>query len=723
MNKPMLLGAIASASVFAYYFLRPTIPQRLRYALRRSIANRTRYRSAGDWPIKPGTERPPVDWPGWPAGKQFAFVLTHDVEDRGGLSRCRMLMDLEEGHGFRSCFNFIPEGKYVVPLELREEMGRRGFEVGVHDLHHDGSLFRSRHAFRSQAQRINRYLAEWNAEGFRAGFMFHDLDWQRDLKLRYDASTFDVDPFEPQPDGMNTIFPFWVEGHGDEEAAGYVELPYTLAQDSTLFLLLQEQTIELWKRKLDWIAQHGGMVLVNVHPDYMAFDHTRAAWNQVPASLYAELLEYVRTRYAGRYWHALPREVARYCAAFKPQRPPSPLPTRRICMITHSFYERDNRVLRYAEALAQRGDTVDVYALRAKPELPKEERMNGVRVIRVKDRFGKDEKTKWSYLARLVKFLLLVAWHVSRRHWSRPYQLVHAHNVPDFMVFAAWLPRLSGAKVVLDIHDIVPEFFASKFRAKEASLWVRGLKLVERLSAAFAHHVILANHLWLDRYTARSAPRDKCSVIINNVDNTVFRPVPRIRANEKQIIMFPGGLQWHQGVDIAIRAFERLRTRLPESEFHIYGDGDMKPELQKLVAELGLDGRVRFFEPLPVRDIASAMAQADLGIVPKRADSFGNEAYSTKIMEFMALGVPVVISSTRIDRYYFNDSVVRFFESGNVEALAGAMYEMLSDERSRNEMVVRASAYAAKHSWESRKHDYLLLVDSLYADAVRERAS
>ncbi len=315
----------------------------------------------------------------------------------------------------------------------------------------------------------------------------------------------------------------------------------------------------------------------------------------------------------------------------------------------------------------------------------------------------------------------MATWQVSRRHWNQPYQFVHAHNIPDFVVFAAVLPRLTGAKVLLDIHDIVPEFFGSKFRAKETSLLVRGLKAAERVSAAFAHHVILANHLWLDRYVARSAPRDKCSVFINNVDSAVFRPVPRAKPNEKQIIIFPGGLQWHQGLDIAIRAYAKLRDRLPETEFHIYGDGNMRPELERLGQELGLNGSLRFFDPLPLRQIAHIMAQADLGVVPKRADSFGNEAYSTKIMEFMSVAVPVVISATKIDRYYFNDSVARFFESGNVDALADGMYEVLSNRELREGMITRAAAYAAKHSWESRRRDYLMLVDSLFLKRGKEQ--
>jgi glycosyltransferase involved in cell wall biosynthesis len=132
--------------------------------------------------------------------------------------------------------------------------------------------------------------------------------------------------------------------------------------------------------------------------------------------------------------------------------------------------------------------------------------------------------------------------------------------------------------------------------------------------------------------------------------------------------------------------------------------------------ELGLDGKVRFYGILPVRQIAEVMANADVGVVPKRADSFGGEAYSTKVMEFMSVGIPVVASNTKIDRYYFDDSVVRFFESGNPDALADATIEVLRNDESCRQRVARASDYAIRNCWELRKADYLKLVDGLCAE-------
>jgi hypothetical protein len=302
-----------------YYKFKPFVPRRLRIALRRVMARYQRRRHAHDWPICESAATPPPGWPGWPDGRRFAVVLTHDVEGPEGLARCRELAALETQLGFRSAFNFIPEGPYVTPPELREELNRGGFEVGVHDLRHDGKLYASREDFRHNAQRINRHLHDWNAVGFRAGFMLHNRSWLHDLEVEYDASTFDVDPFEPQPEGVNSIFPLWeapAGGDGREgalrDSPGYVELPYTLPQDSTLYLILEESDDSIWRRKVDWIAERGGMALINVHPDYLSV-HARGTG---PAANvlqhYTAWLRHLNERHRGAFWNALPREVARH---------------------------------------------------------------------------------------------------------------------------------------------------------------------------------------------------------------------------------------------------------------------------------------------------------------------------------------------------------------------------------------------------------------------------
>jgi hypothetical protein len=269
--------------------------------------------AASHWPIDNRAGEKPEYWHGWPLEHRFALILTHDVDTAVGQSRCVELARMEMDKGFRSFFSFVPE-RYDVSASLRHRLKNSGFEIAVHGLKHDCKLFKSRSIFRKRAAKINRYIDEWDVAGFRSPSMQHNLDWLHELNIEYDSSTFDTDPFEPQPNGVSTIFPFWVphpEGDG-----GYSELPYTLPQDSTLFIFLQEQGIDTWKTKLDWIAEHGGMALLNSHPDYMSFNGNRPAMKEYPAKFYSEFLDYVKQKYDGQYWHALPRDVAKLTAAY-----------------------------------------------------------------------------------------------------------------------------------------------------------------------------------------------------------------------------------------------------------------------------------------------------------------------------------------------------------------------------------------------------------------------
>ncbi len=292
-----------------YYIVKPFMSRRMQIFLRRQLALRKRKKHASTWPVSADAATPPPDWRGWPDNKRFAFVLTHDVETVIGQAKCIDVMNAEEKLGFRSSFNFVPE-RYFVSEILRRIMVKRGFEVGVHGLKHDGKLYKNKEIFAERAKRINQYIKAWHAVGFRSPAMHHNLDWIHQLDILYDASTFDTDPFEPQSDGVNTIFPFYVRN--EFTGRGYVELPYTLVQDFTLFILLREKNIDIWKRKLDWIAEQGGMALLNVHPDYLNFHRRKAGLEEFPAEFYTEFLTYVKTQYRGEYWHALPRTIARF---------------------------------------------------------------------------------------------------------------------------------------------------------------------------------------------------------------------------------------------------------------------------------------------------------------------------------------------------------------------------------------------------------------------------
>ena len=279
------------------------------------------------WPIDPKAGNPPPWWRGWPGGKRFAFVLTHDVETAAGQRKCWNLAHLEMDLGFRSSFNFVAEG-YRPDRELHSFLLENGFEIGIHGLRHSGNMFLPARRFFEEAPKINYYLKAWKAVGFRTPSMYRNFDLIHYLDILYDSSSFDTDPFEPYPEGLGTIFPVFISNSRDsltlesqksgpsvdalQTSGGFVELPYTLPQDHTLFLLLGEKDASIWKRKLRWIYEKGGMALLNVHPDYMRFDSTEKRRLTYSCELYKEFLEHVRSQYEGSFWHALPKEVATF---------------------------------------------------------------------------------------------------------------------------------------------------------------------------------------------------------------------------------------------------------------------------------------------------------------------------------------------------------------------------------------------------------------------------
>jgi glycosyltransferase involved in cell wall biosynthesis/peptidoglycan/xylan/chitin deacetylase (PgdA/CDA1 family) len=735
-----------------YFALKPYLPARFRTYLRTRLAEFELRKSRADWPIDEVAGRKPVHWAGWPGGKRFAVVLTHDVESSIGLRNTLELAAVEERLGFRSSFNFVPEGEYRVAPELRQELGSRGFEIGVHDLHHSGLLYSSRASFLRYATKINRYIQEWGVLGFRSALMLHRLDWLHDLEIEYDASTFDTDPFEPQPDGASTIFPFWVPApdsstntvaplvsqdrspsHEAKVSArkGYVELPYTLPQDSTLFLFLRHKDASLWKKKVDWIAQRGGMVLLNLHPDYTSLGADSRAQRTYPIGIYEDLLRYIRETYSGDYWHALPRDVNSHVRSNPPsERPRQP---RHACMLAYSSFEQDNRVQRYARALASRGDSVDVLSLHLNSSpIPKGEDGSetaaytkfksyhfepGIRVFHVQTR-TRDEKRGADYVVRMLSFLARSYRLINKLHRLRCYDVIHVHNVPDFLIFAAWLAKRRGSRLILDLHDLLPEFYAAKFKCPTDSIWFKAMLLCERISCRYADHVIVSNHLWLEKVARRTHLQERCSAMVNHVDTRPYREIAATRSSNNTqstttIAAFPGGFYHHQGLHVAIEALSLVRKRIPDAQLHLVGDGPERARLQAQITALSLSQGVQILPPIPISQVPEFLRRASIGVVPKLADGFGNEAYSTKIMEFMAAGLPVLASRTRIDAHYFGNGEVYFFEAGNPEDMARAWIDLIENPELRGRLVEKGSQYVSEHNWERHSTGYLELFDRL----------
>jgi peptidoglycan/xylan/chitin deacetylase (PgdA/CDA1 family) len=295
-----------------YYAVKPLIPRWLSRLMRQAYRGSAERAFPLDWPIElryarfqwaivchllERLNRPSARYiEFWPSGHPYAFVLTHDVETEAGQAYVRAVADLDAAYGFRSSFNFVPE-RYPLDYHLIDELRERGFEIGVHGLKHDGKDFRSRAEFLRRAARINQHLRELGAVGFRAPLTHRQPEWMQSLEIEYDLSFFDTDRYEPMSGGTMCLWPYTI--------GRFVELPYTLVQDYTLTAVLKQTTPRLWLEKVDVIRRYSGLALVNVHPDYLRQPRVQ--------QVYEDFLQAMRRR--ADFWHALPRDVARWWRA------------------------------------------------------------------------------------------------------------------------------------------------------------------------------------------------------------------------------------------------------------------------------------------------------------------------------------------------------------------------------------------------------------------------
>ncbi len=288
----------------AYYRLREYIPAPIRRALQR-----TRNQSMSvpqDWHLNLGFVNDckqaltacsdalsqPVVHP-WPSPFNGAFVLTHDVEPQAGFDRILDIAQVEEQYGLRSCWNIVPH-YYKVDIGVLKELQARGHEVGVHGYNHDGRLFWAKDIFNQRVPSINQAAKDFGASGFRAPMVHRNLNWIQQLEFDYDASCFDFDPFQPMPGGVGSVWPFI--------AGNLVELPYTLPQDHTLLVTLNETTPRIWIEKAEQLKTMAGMALLITHPDYLDCESRIAVYRQLLEHVVADETQ----------WKALPAEVAHW---------------------------------------------------------------------------------------------------------------------------------------------------------------------------------------------------------------------------------------------------------------------------------------------------------------------------------------------------------------------------------------------------------------------------
>jgi hypothetical protein len=306
-------STVNSLLMAAYYYFRPVMPVSIRKHLQRRRLKGWDSIPFPHWPVdrtaddlfellmvlslkSQKAERIPFIW-FWPDGAPSSAIMTHDVETAQGRDLCSTLMDIDDAYGIKSCFEVVPEQRYDVPQSFLDSITRRGFELAVHDLNHDGRLFKGREYFKECAAKINAYGHKWGVDGFRAAVLYRRQEWFNDLEFSYDMSVPNVAHLDPQRGGCCTVMPYFV--------GNLLEIPVTTTQDYTLFHILQAYNTDLWKTQIELIMEKHGLLSFIVHPDYATTGPERKVYEE----LLSHLAELRQTR---GVWIATPGEVNRW---------------------------------------------------------------------------------------------------------------------------------------------------------------------------------------------------------------------------------------------------------------------------------------------------------------------------------------------------------------------------------------------------------------------------
>ncbi|MCQ3936003.1 MAG: hypothetical protein DPW18_03030 [Chloroflexi bacterium] len=393
----------------------------------------------------------------------------------------------------------------------------------------------------------------------------------------------------------------------------------------------------------------------------------------------------------------------------------------RHCMVVHAYYPLgETRVEREALALVKHGIEVDVICLK-KPSDPESERINGVQVHRLPVQRQRGQGL-FAQLFEYLAFFIRAFLRLTRLHFKNRYHIVQVHNLPDFLVFVALIPKLMGAKVILDIHDLMPEFYAERYQRPMNNFLVRLIRLQEWLSCRFASHIITVTELWRQALIQRGQPAEKISVVMNVADDNIFRRGAGARTAKQNrfLMIYHGVIGQRHGLDLVLRAMHKIKGEAPDVRFLLHGWGEYSNDLLNLAEELGISNLVQFSTTgLSTSELPTLLTSADLAVVPYRNGVFTGGILPTKLMEYAALGVPAIAARTPAIAAYFDDETVQFFAPDNVDDLAGCILSLYRDRARLSALARNIVKFNEKYNWQRVSEDYVNLVNRLGTNGRR----
>lgn len=384
----------------------------------------------------------------------------------------------------------------------------------------------------------------------------------------------------------------------------------------------------------------------------------------------------------------------------------------RICIVRQFTFPQDVRLRREVGALLAAGHEVDVVCVAA-PGAPRRERHGRLRIVRLPLRHRRGSAIM--YVLTYAAFLLLATLVVAVLHARRSYRLVQVNTVPDTLVFSAAVPKLTGARVLLDLHESMPEFYATKFGVDLQHWVVRMVAALEQASIRFADAAITCTEQQRQAFVSRGADPSRIHVVLNASDEALFDPArfPRAQRNGRFVVLCHGTIERHYGLDTLVRAAALVRGDIPGLRVKVFGDGTYRPELRRLIAELGLDDVVWLSDGfVPEDQLVAAIGGADVGVVAMKRDAFRDLTHCNKMFDFVAMHVPAAVSRTRSVEAYFDDRCFRYFTAGDERELAAALRELHQTPILRKRLAARAAEVAEPYRWPRQRELYLAVVDA-----------
>ena len=381
----------------------------------------------------------------------------------------------------------------------------------------------------------------------------------------------------------------------------------------------------------------------------------------------------------------------------------------RALIIAYTTYIHDGRVKRHAEALARRGDQVDAITIAA----GKMGMINGVNVVGIEiARYRGD--SRFSYLKSYLNFFREASRKAMQLSRDRRYDVAIVCTMPDAAILAALPLRRAGTKLVLDVHDTMPELYRYKFPGLLGAIGVPLMKLEERLSAWGADLVLAVHEPHRQRLADGGVKREKISVVLNSPDDRIFVRDSVARKDRSTFTVACHGTITHRmGLDLAVRAVNLLRDRIPELQLMAIGSGDYLPEIQELVKTLNLESRVIFKGMMPIDDLPKVLSTADLGLVPNRESAVTHLMLPVKLLEFAMMGVPAISAKLNTVEYYFGNGAVCFFKPGDVNELAQAIERLYRSPELRKQLAETASKVVDHFSWPKQRTEFYRAIDSI----------